>query len=466
MRSIGSARRVSIQARVGAAALFVLLIVGRAVRADDPPGGTPAPDGPVEDAEIRKRADGIAKEIWKVHPFNAVDLFTDPAILDIAGAPRAATAICRAALVRAQRTEAKGLDITDKLIGRLVELTESMTFRTDGGPLYDRAIGFGHLAITVGTGLRGKIAGVEAWRKAFAAARKPGPGDPLTGPESIVALSSLVLAGARSGLELPAWTYLADELAVFADGKMGDPEAKRLAVWVDLERGILLARSDVEASKAYLQRVLPLLASGAILDENNERMIGRYNAGLSAALESGVVVAAEYRAPPFTARWGWLATRVPAGTGWRLENATEGDQRMSTLERVRVGRDKVTIRLVAYDWAKSADGTAKKGPVVDNAEGLIETAYPARVAKLAKVTKESRSLSGPLSKSFPVSKGYEVRGTKADGTPVRFRDWYLRSTSPAKWTFVVSVDQEGAFSENDPELRTILDALHEAGASK
>jgi hypothetical protein len=469
MRSTGHACRPSILAAVGAAVLLALPCVGRAARANDPPGVAPAPvapDGPVEEAEIRKRAEGIANELWKNHPYNALDLFTDPAILDIAGAPRAATSICRAALVRAQRIEAKAESAVEKLIERLGELTESMTYRTDGGPLYDRAIGFGRLAIAVHSGLRGKIQSVDAWRAAFAAARKPGPGEPLTAAESVAALSSLVLAGARHGLELAAWEYLALELAAFADGKQGDPEAKRLAVWVDLERGILLARRDVEAANAHLARAIPILASADGLDPSNERMVGRYNAGLSAAREAGLTVVAEYRAPAFLLRWGWLGTRVPAGTGWRLENATEGDRQMSTFERVRTGRDRITIRFDAYGWAKAADGSAKKGPVTDVTDDLIETTYPVRASRFAKVTKASKSLTGPLSKAFPVSKGYEVRGAKADGTPLRVRDWYLRSTSPAKWTFVVSVEQEGAFAESDPELATILDALHEVGGTK
>ncbi len=453
-----------------AAWMLGAVLVGRGfVLADDPPAPPPvpaAPAGPVEDREHRKRAEAIATEILKVHPHSAVDLFTDPAILDIAGAPRAATLILRAAVVRAQRIEANSLDAAIKLTERLNELTESLGYRTDNGPLYDRAIAFGKLAVLVHTGLRGKISSMDQWLELLTAVRKDGPGDPLTATESIAVLATLVVTGARYGFDVKAWGYLADELDVFAKGKTGDPEAKRLAVWVDLERGIQLAHTDAEASKVHLLRALPLVASGSILDERVDRMIGRYNIGLTAALEAGVALTVDYRAPPFSCRWGWLVTRVPAGTGWTAVNATEGDQQMSTLSRVREGRDKTTIRLAAFSWAKLADGTAKRGPVTDNAEALIAAAYPGRLAQVATVTKESKSLSGRFSKSFGVSQGYEIRGQKVDGTSIRLRDWYLKSTNPAKWTFVLQLDQEGVFRDDDPELRTILDGLRETGATK
>ena len=456
--------------------LLLIATVAPCVRADGPPVAPPAAPpvapidpGPPEDREYRKRAEGIATEILKNHPHSAVDLFTDAAILDIAGAPRAATTILRAAAVCAQRIDASSEAIATKMLDRLSELTESLSLRTDDGPLYARAIGFGQLAMMVIAGLRGKIGTADQWREFLAAARKPGPGDPLTAQDSVLVLSSLVVAGARHGLDVYAWEFLAGELDAFARGKTGDPEAKRLAVWVDLERGIQLARSDAEASKAHLLRALPLVASGSILDEKVERMIGRYNIGLTAALEAGVPVTVLYRAPVFTSRWGWLQAFVPVGTGWKAENATEGDQQMSTLVRVREGRDKVTIRLAAYSWAKLSDGTAKKGPVTDNAEALITAAYPSRVAGLAsraKITKESKSLSGRFSKWFGVSQGYEVRGETADGTNVRLRDWYLKSSNPAKWTFVLELEQEGRFLETDPEVQLILDSLHEVGGGK
>ena len=426
-------------------------------RGDEPAAGAaPRP----EDKETRRRAEKIAQDFREDRAYSALDLLVPDLILDLSVTPRAATEITRAAALRARATATRGPRVALAIAEKLGSLGGALTNMTDGGPVYERAIAFARLGVLTHEVLFEKAKGFEDWRQVLAAVRSPGPIEPLSASELLVVLGTWIAGGTRFGVEPGAWDHMAELLAPMASGKKADPTAVRLAVWVDLERALPRARTDPAAAKPLLARVLPLLTVASALDESSEIEVGRCNAGLTAAGELGLDLKLPYRAPVFVSRWGWLKMRIPAGTGWRAENATEGDSEMTTLTRVREGRDRVVVSIRVYDAGQSY-GTGGSKVAGSNVAGLAEAGQKRAVAGLASVTREPKSLSGGLSKAVPETLGFDVRGTAAGGTPVRLRHWYFRAVAKSKWTFELTIRQEGDFVERDPELQLILDSLRE-----